>query len=218
MCVFVSQEEVDAYVNKSIAARRRIAAECLRYDDVIESPMALAHIRQCAQLHSRDDSDNRPGRARRRVGRPQREQSRGFARLFLVFLVLFRLGPASDWGAMGQAGPGNDFFEDSYGIYDMIQSLLGSSFYRTETLFMTMDNSDETVAFSAEFYDYVEGIEHKKTLLDHVFVSRALRAHVVRGQVCHDAYQRALLNDGRRRDERASDHRPVVVDFDLRKK
>ncbi len=100
----------------------------------------------------------------------------------------------------------------------MIQSLLGSSFYRTETLYMTMDNSDESIAFSAEYYDYVEGIEHKKTLLDHVFVSKGLRRRVVRGQVCHDAYQSVLVNQGRRREDRASDHRPVAVDLDFRVK
>lgn len=97
-------EEVDEFVNKSIAARRRIAAECLR-------------VRNCIVDTIMRDAPN------------------------AAVIV------SGDFNS----GPGLDFFEEHYGIFDMLQSLLGTPFYHTETLFATMDSNDEN-AFSVRLF------------------------------------------------------------------
>jgi endonuclease/exonuclease/phosphatase family metal-dependent hydrolase len=110
-------------------------------------------------------------------------------------------------------GPGIGFFEQFYGILNPLDALLGSSFYGTKTLYPLLGYPSDTV-FTCEFDDYVDNVRCKRVLLDHVFVSNSLRKKGT-AVVAHKEYQDALSNGGRDRQDRASDHRGVIVDFDL---
>ena len=68
--------------------------------------------------------------------------------------------------------------------------------------------------FSCEFYDYVDNISSKRVLLDHVFVSDSLQGKC-KAVIAHAEFQKTLDHGGRDRQNRASDHRPVVTDFNL---
>ncbi len=107
-------------------------------------------------------------------------------------------------------GPGSGFFEEFYGLINLLDALLGSRFYRTETLFPVLD-VPEAMSFTAEFDDYglkmlfsgfhffkkkiscctVDNIHPARVLLDHVFVSRALTGRV-KACIAHDVFQKGL--------------------------
>ena len=111
-------------------------------------------------------------------------------------------------------GPGQGFFETFYGLINVLDALLGSDFYGTKTLHHLIKLSE--TMFSCEFDDYVDR-RLKKVLLDHVFVSKNTKNTVINATIAHDVYQQYLKNGGRDRQDRISDHRPVVVDFDKQK-
>lgn len=161
-------DQVEQFVNKSIANRRRIQAECQRTRECIQDVILAAY-----------PPDKRP--------------------------AVIVSGDLND-------GPGSDFFSSFYGMVNILDALLGSRFYRTETLFPVLDCEDDTI-FSCEFDDYVDNISCKKSLLDHVFVSRRLRDAKIQATVAHDVFQASMLNGGKTRQDRPSDHRPVVADF-----
>jgi mRNA deadenylase 3'-5' endonuclease subunit Ccr4 len=49
-------------------------------------------------------------------------------------------------------------------------------------------------------------------MLDHVFVSKSLAGRST-SCVAHDVYQKAMRKDGHLRQDRPSDHRPLIADF-----
>jgi hypothetical protein len=68
------------------------------------------------------------------------------------------------------------------------------------------------------FDDFVENVNGKRLLLDHVLLSPALarsssglRRVAGSGTIHHAEFEALLENGGARRDERPSDHRPVSV-------
>lgn len=97
----------------------------------------------------------------------------------------------------------------------VLDSLLGSAFYGTTTLLPTLYAS-KPENFSCEFDDFIDGAPQKRCLVDHVFVSPSLERSVINAFVAHAAFQRTVQNGGRKRQERASDHRPVIVDIRIR--
>ncbi len=92
-------------------------------------------------------------------------------------------------------------------------------------------NCPPAIAFSAEFDDYVDNkhpavrlncfpflsllLTHpiaQRVLLDHIFVSKSLVGRST-SMVAHDVFQKAMRNGGRQRQDRPSDHRPLIADF-----
>ena len=110
-------------------------------------------------------------------------------------------------------GPGVGFFEQFYGILNVLDALLGSSFYGTKAFYPLLGYPSDTV-FTCEFDDYVDNVRCKRVLLDHVFVSNSLRNKGT-ALVAHKEYQDSLAHGGRDRQDRASDHRPVICDFEF---
>ena len=72
--------------------------------------------------------------------------------------------------------------------------------------------------FTAVFDDYVDGVDDKAVLLDHIAVSDELRDNVCSAGISHDIHARFQLPTTTavqkfRRDQRTSDHRPVWLDL-----
>lgn len=113
-------------------------------------------------------------------------------------------------------GPGRDYFETHYLAHNTVDVLIGSA-YAPETVFL---HAQHDVAvndrYTAVFDDFVANEPNRKLLLDHLLLSPGLRAGGLRrvadsGKVAHVEYDAQLQHNGRRRDERPCDHRPVSV-------
>ncbi len=97
---------------------------------------------------------------------------------------------------------------------DCIDSLLGSPFTHQKmlrALLITSRFTKPSERWTSEFDDYIEQTEHKKTLLDHIFVSEALWQTCIRAGVCHAVFEK--YTEGTTRQLRPSDHRPVIADI-----
>lgn len=110
-------------------------------------------------------------------------------------------------------GPGQDFFEEYYLLFDTIDRLLGSPFQKNKLLrpllirHRLLAPQDQ---WSASFYDYVDDIKDKHVLLDHIFVSDALNDVMRQATVAHELFEKHNANGNPRF---LSDHRPVFADF-----
>mmetsp|Transcript_6683 Transcript_6683/g.14751 ORF Transcript_6683/g.14751 Transcript_6683/m.14751 type:complete len:243 (-) Transcript_6683:715-1443(-) len=115
-------------------------------------------------------------------------------------------------------GPGMDFFEEFYLLGDSVDQLLGSPFYQKRVLESLLVRSrwmPPSQQWSCEFDDYIDNIDNKRVLLDHICVSKGLSTRVVRAKVAHDEYNQAVTGPEKHRGDRPSDHRPVFVDVAL---
>jgi hypothetical protein len=119
-------------------------------------------------------------------------------------------------------GPGLDFFEEYFLLFDSVDVLLGSAFSKTrmlEPLLIRHKYVAQQNQWSCIFSDYVDKIDNKKILLDHIFVSAALCKVVTHAGIAHDVYDRhspeheASSLPPYSRQYRLSDHRPVFADF-----
>lgn len=115
-------------------------------------------------------------------------------------------------------GPGRDLFEQQYLAHNVTDLLVGSS-YRPETLFgHALVDVPADLRFSAVFDDFVTEEPQKQILLDHIVLSPGMaaggagvRKEAGSGRIEHDAWAARRTGDGRRRDQRATDHRPATV-------
>jgi endonuclease/exonuclease/phosphatase family metal-dependent hydrolase len=114
-------------------------------------------------------------------------------------------------------GPGMDYFEGRYLAHNSTDVLLGSA-YQPEWMFKHAQHDvPVTDRFTAVFDDFVTGEKHKKLLLDHILISPGLinRAglHYVHGSgaIHHMEYETQVVHNGKYREDRPSDHRPVSV-------
>lgn len=99
-------------------------------------------------------------------------------------------------------GPGRDFFERFYLLFDVVDVLEGSTFDRRRRLFSPLVDLDLSQCWSALFRDCMDG-QAKHVLVDHIFATRSLkRAHAGAG-IAHDIFMR---------NGEPSDHRPVWFD------
>ena len=83
---------------------------------------------------------------------------------------------------------------------------MGSQFYETQILFPVLQEPlvQRRHCWSAIFDDYIEGWPNKHVLIDHIFVSSAVREQVAGAGVAHDLWERH---------GQPSDHRPIYVDL-----
>jgi endonuclease/exonuclease/phosphatase family metal-dependent hydrolase len=117
-------------------------------------------------------------------------------------------------------GPGMDYFEERYLSHNVTDVIVGSAF-APEWIFTHAQHDVPTdERYTAVFEDFVPVPEVKRLLLDHVLLSPALAGpgglHAVPGSgaVRHAEYDDQVVDDGARRQDRPSDHRPVTVDLE----
>jgi len=121
-----------------------------------------------------------------------------------------RIVVTGDWND----GPGRDLFERSYLTHNVADIVLGSTF----TPALIFENPllkfvSGPALFTARFDDFVDEIDDRPLLLDHFAVSPALRNWVEHAEIAHDPFEDQLDGSGARRPQRASDHRPIVMDL-----
>lgn len=115
-------------------------------------------------------------------------------------------------------GPGLDYFEKRYLAHNVTDIILGSA-YQPEQMFQ---HAQHDVAlgqrYTAVFDDFVEGINNKQMLLDHLMLSpnlftatSGLRRIASSGTIHHAEYDAQVSAGGKKRENRPSDHRPVSV-------
>jgi hypothetical protein len=112
-------------------------------------------------------------------------------------------------------GPGTDYFERHYLTHNITDVLLGTV-YRPDMMFehalLNRNASEQT--YTVVFDDYVDMIENRPVLLDHILVSPALVHQIQDASVGHEAYEAAVDEKAHeQRQKYPSDHRPVFVDL-----
>jgi endonuclease/exonuclease/phosphatase family metal-dependent hydrolase len=113
-------------------------------------------------------------------------------------------------------GPGLDFFESTFLTHNVIDILFGSQLKPEWTFRHAQHDMPEGDRYTAVFDDFVESINDKHVLLDHILLSPGLTAGGLRkvaesGAVHHNEYSAQVVNGGAHREDRPSDHRPVSV-------
>jgi hypothetical protein len=113
-------------------------------------------------------------------------------------------------------GPGVDFFELRYLTHNVTDILLGSTF-RSDRLFLHAFLTDvpEADRYTCIFDDFVDDIDDRPLVLDHIIVSPALIGRIQNSGINHAEYNAAIDETAAGRQREPSDHRPVFVDLDL---
>jgi len=112
-------------------------------------------------------------------------------------------------------GPGFDFFETYYLLFDSVEKLMGSPFNNTKLLrasILEHTELPEELLYSCVFDDFIDKVKNKRCLVDHVFTTPTLDRLVSHCGVMHDLWGRHSVETADRF-ERLSDHRPVYCDF-----
>jgi hypothetical protein len=121
-------------------------------------------------------------------------------------------------------GPHRDVFEEHFLIHNIIDELRGG-FHREAALMhhalpQPYLEPEAELAYSAEFSDPTRDGKTVRTLIDHILVTTGVfdgtaKLKLARddGKVDHPAYEKHVVNQGKTRDDRPSDHRPVVAVF-----
>jgi endonuclease/exonuclease/phosphatase family metal-dependent hydrolase len=133
--------------------------------------------------------------------------------------AMFARDPDSRIVVMGDLndGPGTDYFERHYLTHNLVGMLAGSPFHPPRMLrHAFIDLEEEERNFTAIFDDFVDEIDDRKILLDHILVSPALywmgqEAPVVTGRIEHEAYEAGIDEAASGRQRLPSDHRPQSV-------
>jgi len=119
-------------------------------------------------------------------------------------------------------GPHRDIFERHFLIHNIVDELRGG-FHRELALMhhaFPLKFLDGKLAYTAEFSDPTRGGKLTKVLLDHILVTTSiyrgeanLQLDRTKGKIEHNVYENQLDNNGKTRDDRPSDHRPVSAVF-----
>jgi endonuclease/exonuclease/phosphatase family metal-dependent hydrolase len=114
-------------------------------------------------------------------------------------------------------GAGRDYFEENYLAHNVTDVLVGSTF-KPEWLFTHAQHDlPESERYSAVFDDFVTDEPNRHLLLDHILLApgfmadSGIRVVAGTGTAEHVAYEALVVNQGRKREDRPSDHRPVSV-------
>jgi endonuclease/exonuclease/phosphatase family metal-dependent hydrolase len=118
-------------------------------------------------------------------------------------------------------GPGMDYFEEKFLSHNVTDIIVGSAFAPEWIFTHAQHDVPAPQRYTAEFEDFVPVRERRRLLLDHILLSPGLsRPGVLHrvdgsGAVRHAEYDAQVVNNGARRQDRPSDHRPVSVDLEL---
>ena len=113
-------------------------------------------------------------------------------------------------------GPGIDYFEKNYLTHGVADILIGS-IYRPDLQFehVLIGSVPAGELYTARFDDFIDEIDDRPLLLDHVLISPTLRNRYANARVAHAEYdaQEDTTRPANDRDRRPSDHRPIVVEI-----
>ncbi len=113
-------------------------------------------------------------------------------------------------------GPGMDYFEKNYLTHGVADILMGSS-YHPERRFehALIGNVPNGELYTARFNDFIDNINNRPLLLDHVLVSPALRGRYTNCRIAHAEHhaQEDTTRPPGDRDRFPSDHRPVMAEI-----
>lgn len=113
-------------------------------------------------------------------------------------------------------GPGIDYFEKNYLTHGVADILIGSS-YRPDHQFehALIRNVPLNELYTARFDDFIDNINDRPLLLDHMLISPSLRNRYTNARIAHTEYNNE--EDTTRpvgdRDRFPSDHRPIVIEI-----
>lgn len=121
-------------------------------------------------------------------------------------------------------GPHRDVFEEKFLIHSIVDELRGAFNREAALMHHGLPQSllaNDKEAYSAEFPDPTQDGKIVQTLLDHILVTTSvlhgtapLKLVAGSGRIEHAAYTVWTVNNGRSRDDRPSDHRPVSAIFE----
>ena len=111
-------------------------------------------------------------------------------------------------------GPGADFFERSYLTHNVADIVLGSVFYPS-LIFShpIMERVATPALFTARFDDFIDQVQDRPLLLDHLLVSPSLASDIQDAGIAHQEYEAEINGNGTAREDRPSDHRPVWAEI-----
>jgi len=111
-------------------------------------------------------------------------------------------------------GPGIDYFESRYLTHNITDILLGST-YKPNLLFKHsfLERVSADKLYTAIFDDFVDDIDDRKILLDHILISPALSGNIQNSGILHDEYAAGIDQTAQGRQKEPSDHRPVFVEI-----
>jgi hypothetical protein len=114
-------------------------------------------------------------------------------------------------------GPGMDFFEEYYLLFDSVNALLGN-YFRNATMLFPLLTQPQFISpadqYTCIFKDYVDNIPAKHVLLDNIFVSTACLPCCFQATVAHEIWEKySSTSTYCDRQNYVSDHRPVFADF-----
>jgi hypothetical protein len=113
--------------------------------------------------------------------------------------------------------PGRDYFEERYLAHSVTDVLVGCAFQPERLFAHAQHEVPDTQRYRAIFDDFVTGESSRHLLLGHILLapgftaSSGLRLVAGTGTVEHAAYEALVANQGSKREDRPSDHRPVSV-------
>ena len=111
-------------------------------------------------------------------------------------------------------GPGFDYFERLYLTHGIVDVVFGSILRPQGRLAHPLIREGEKVPATAYFDDFVEGIDDKPLLLDHIGLSPALSRWRVKARVADAEFDAQARPKARNKRERLpSDHRPILVEI-----
>jgi choline dehydrogenase-like flavoprotein len=115
-------------------------------------------------------------------------------------------------------GPGMDYFEENYLAHNLTDILAGSVFDPEGMCQHAQHDVAPSNRYTAVFDDVVPvKVKNRRLLLDHILLSPAfggsagLRKVAGSGTIHHTEYDAQITNQGKKREDRPSDHRPVSV-------
>ena len=113
-------------------------------------------------------------------------------------------------------GPGSDYFERHYLTHNLVAMLVGNPF-EPPKMFRHgfIDRELRERNFTAIFDDFIDDIDDRKILLDHILLSPGIYWDLIDGRVEHDAFDAEIDHaaDAGSRQRLPSDHRPQSVTF-----
>lgn len=111
-------------------------------------------------------------------------------------------------------GPGFDFFERKYLTHSVVDLVFGSILLPDGRLTHPLIQSGQPRPASAFFDDFVEDVQNKPLLLDHIGLSPELSGWLDSARIANDEFDAEVKLDAEReREKLPSDHRPVVAEL-----
>lgn len=112
-------------------------------------------------------------------------------------------------------GPGTDFFERLYLTHNLVAAVSGNPFTPRRMLRHGFaDRMPKDKNYTAVFDDFIDEIDNRKILLDHILVSPGLYWDLSDGRIDHEAFETGvdMMKPGHR-EQMPSDHRPQWVSY-----